>query len=310
MNKHFRILMATDYSEAAMNAELYAIQFAKSNKSVLFLLHVYDSTLKSVTTEPIDLAETTDKFQKSEQEILELHRDKLFQSLNIKPDDLECVCNVREGSAAKQILEEAKESDADIIIVGTHGATGFRSIFFGTHTWDVIKKSGVPVLSIPKDGVYHGIKNIAFALMEREGEIPALNFLVQLAKPFDSEITAVHITSYALSKEFEADMFIKFRKQVTDKIHYEKLNLHLEYNEDIIQGLEDFCTRTKPDWLVMSPEKSSLFEKIFIPLQSLTKKMSFHTHVPLLSIPDYYDPEYSEFWKMFELDEKYLDQEI
>ena len=37
----------------------------------------------------------------------------------------------------------------------------------------------------------------------------------------------------------------------------------------------------------------------FFFMVSLTRKMSFHTRIPLLAIPDFYNPEYSAFWKVF-----------
>ena len=308
MTKSFKIILATDYSEAVMNAERYAVQFAKSTNSDLRLVHVYEIPLSYSPAKPIEFSKSCEDFHNSEIAILEQHRDKLFHSLDIKKDELNSNCVVREGSAGKQIREEAEDWEADFIIVGTHGVSGFRKLFFGTHTWDVIKKSSVPVLAIPIDGMFNGIKNIVFALEQREGEILAINYLVKLAKQFDADVTALHLTSFVLPKEFEIEMFEKFRADIHDKILYDKLSIRLEYNHDIIQGLNDCCLRAKADWLVMSPQKPSLFEKIIMLDYSVTKNMSFYTRTPLLAIPEYYNTDNLKFWEMFELDEKYMNQ--
>ena len=52
----------------------------------------------------------------------------------------------------------------------------------------------------------------------------------------------------------------------------------------------------------MSPERPFFLERVFSPSVSFTKKMSFHTHIPLLSIPDYYNPDFEWFWKLFAVD--------
>lgn len=219
-------------------------------------------------------------------------------------------CVVREGSAGNEIRREAKESEMDFIIVGTHGVTGFRKVFFGTHAWNVIKKSSVPVFAIPQDALFTGFKNILFATEYREGEIPAINFLTQFADQFKAEVTVLHITNYVLSKQFEADMYGRFKKEVIEKVSYPKLKIQLNKSDNLIKGLEKICAEKKVDLLVMSPERPFLMERIFLPNDSITRKMTFHTNVPLLSIPDYYNQEYSSFWKMFEPDERYLNEEL
>ena len=217
---------------------------------------------------------------------------------------------MREGSAGVQIRKEAKELEADFIIMGTHGVTGFRKVFFGTHAWNVIKKSSVPVFAIPKDALFTGFKNILFATEYREGEIPAINFLTQFAGRFNAEVTVLHTTKYVLSKRLEAELYGRFKKEVVEKVAYPKLSIRLGKSENITQGLQKYCADKKIDLLVMSPERPFLMEKIFLLNDSITRKMSFYTHVPLLTIPDYYNPEYAPFWKMFESDERYLNEEL
>ena len=298
MKTKYKILLATDYSEAVMNAERYAVQFAVSTNSILTLLHVYPIPFSSPET-PLEYAQSPDELRDFQQKLLEKHREELFRSLNIKADEINYECIVREGNPGKQIRKEAKESGSDFVIVGTHGASGFREVFFGSHSWDVIKKSSVPVIAVPKEAIFTGMKNIVFGTEYREGEIPVINFLTKFAKHFNAEVTVLHSTNYVLSKHFEKEMFERFRNDIKGKISYKKLNIQLIKSENIIDGLNRFSEHTKADLLVMSPEQPYLFEKIFMPNKSIVKKMSFHTTLPLMTIPDFYNPEYTDFWKHF-----------
>ena len=55
MEKSFKIILATDYSKAVMNAERYAVQFAKATNSIITLFHVYDRPLPPpVITQPYE----------------------------------------------------------------------------------------------------------------------------------------------------------------------------------------------------------------------------------------------------------------
>lgn len=290
MEKQLNILLATDYSEAAINAERYAVQFSRQTNAALTILHVYNIPF-NFPTEHSEYAKATEELRVHELKKLNQHYDKLLRSFNIKPSEVKCECIVLEGTVGKQIRKEAERLHIDIVITGTHGANGFRKFFLGSHTWDVIKKSKIPVLAIPKDALLTDIKNIVFATEYREGEIPGIYFLSKLAKQFNAELTVLHITNYAYSKEFETLLFEKFRTEIKRKVDYDKLSLRLVHYNNIIEGLNDFCALAKTDWLVMSHAKSFLLENIFSPIRSTTKVMSFHTHIPLLTVPDFYVPE-------------------
>ena len=53
------------------------------------------------------------------------------------------------GKPADEILRFARERDADLIVMGSHGATGFRKLFFGSTTERVLRETTVPVLVTP-----------------------------------------------------------------------------------------------------------------------------------------------------------------
>jgi nucleotide-binding universal stress UspA family protein len=306
MKKRFNILLTTDYSEAGMSAELYGMQFAQNTNSNLYMIHVYDKVLSSTSDEPLELAQTKNDIRELELTILQQHRDKLFYLLDITEKDLECQCIVREGKAGKQICKEAEKAEIDFIVISTNAASAFKEFFFGNQTWNVIKKANVPVLAIPKNTFFTGIENIVFATEYREGEIPVINFLVQFAKQFNAAVTILHITDFILSKKLRKTMFDKFKNEISEKISYDKLDMRVAHYSDIVGGLNDFCDKSKIDILVMSHEKRFFWGNIFNPVSSITRKMTFNTHIPLLSIPDYYDTESSKFWKLFDFDKTYM----
>ncbi|MBI2269874.1 MAG: universal stress protein [Bacteroidetes bacterium] len=291
--ENYKFLLATDYSEAVMNAERYAVQIAKETNSTLILLHVYSIPV-TFPSEAIEYVKSNEKIRQFEKKRIEQHRDELFRSLNISPEKLPCECIVREGSAGNQIYKEAEESHADFIIVGTHGVSGFRETFLGSHSWDVIRKARVPVFAIPKDALFTGIKNIVFGTTYRKGEFSILDFLIHFAKQFDAKLTLLHVTNYVLSKDFEREMFEKFRSDVKGKFSYSRLEVKLLVNDAVAERLNLYCSDNKTDLLIMTVPKASLFEKIFLPNLSTTRKMSFHTQVPLLAIPDSYHVEHAE----------------
>jgi len=303
MQKRFKILLATDYSKASSIAEKYAIQLAKSTNSAIRIIHVYETPLIPTTLNQIDFYKALEEFKDSELIRLENHCNAILKSLNLRKDDLNFECVVREGNVTSQAMEEAIEWFADFIVAGTHGATGFRDVLFGTQTWGLIKESIVPVLAIPKEAVFKEIKNIVFASEQRDGEIPAINFMVQFAKEFDAQLTVLHVADHFLSREFEIEMFDNFIKDVNNKLSFENLILKLVFHENVIKGITEFCSKEKTDWLVVSYEKPSLLEKIVVQDFSTTKKISFQANIPVFCIPDHYNPQHMDVWNELESEE-------
>ncbi len=308
MRKKLKILLATDYSEAAVNAEHYAIKFALDTNAELRLIHVYQIPLIYTPTKPIEYVKSRDDFKKLELQILQLHLDELFKALNLKKDELICDCTVSEGIAGKVIIEEAKEWIPDFIVLGTHGVSILKKVLLGSHAWNVIKKACAPVLAIPIEGKYTGIKNIVFAIEERKGEIKAINYTVRFAKEFDAKVTILHFTNFAISKKYETEKYKAFKHEIQENISYDKLNIILKYHQNIIDGLNDFCLKSNADLLAVSPAEHTFFEKMIMLDYSFTKNMSFQTKLPILCIPEYQNPKSSKFWELFEVDQSYINE--
>ncbi len=209
---------------------------------------------------------------------------------------------VREGRAGTQILEEAQEAEFDIIIVGTHGVSGFREFFIGSHSWDVIKNSKIPALAIPPKTVYKKVNSIAFASEYREGEIPAIQFAQKLCNFIKATFKIVHVNNPFIRASDNNDLFLEFNSKLQIVLKNEAIAFTKLDEDDVTEGIDKFCNESSVDWLVMSPEVPSLLEKIFIPNVSMTRKMSFLTSRPLLAVPDYYRTKSESFWKILAKD--------
>jgi nucleotide-binding universal stress UspA family protein len=295
MQNKLKILISTDYSPAAVNAELYAIKFANATRSTLEFVHVFDPVLEG-TAIGFDAEKIEYNPLQFETNKLQEHVTALIQSLNISPLELDHSCIVREGNLVrKHILQEVAESGIDIIIAGTHGASALHELLLGSHTWDIAKCSRVPVLAIPENAVFNGIKHIVYAADYRENEPGAIDFMSHFADKLNAVLTVLHVANYAVSEKFARMRFENFRKMVNDRVTSNKLTLQLIQNNNVTDGLNEFCSREKADWLVMFPRRFSMADRIFTdpilhPIgRSATKRQSFHSNTPLFILPEFSD---------------------
>jgi nucleotide-binding universal stress UspA family protein len=149
-----RILVAIDGSIPSMHATDYAISIAIKNNSQLFVLYVIDAYKYPHLPSSIILAPTfgTEKYLEERSEAEKL-MDKIKEKFKLKLNDTkseELETKIIEGakSAAAMIMEYAETKNADLIVIGSKGRTGFKKLLLGSVSSSIIKNAHCPVLVI------------------------------------------------------------------------------------------------------------------------------------------------------------------
>ncbi|MEE9140170.1 MAG: universal stress protein [Alphaproteobacteria bacterium] len=143
MSEYRLILCPVDFSEASKRAFEAALDLAARLKAEVRVIHVYElpaSVLpEGVLEAPSDLeAVIEERLQKRLDAFV---GDGAAERVNV-------TTGVCEGVAYVEITEAAKELDADMIVIGTHGRTGLAHMLLGSVAEHVIRISDVPVLTV------------------------------------------------------------------------------------------------------------------------------------------------------------------
>jgi len=136
------ILVPYDFSEGAKLALQHAIAHAQQSQSHLTLLHVVHLPFRGVSLgagephamEGMLLAEASKQLTALTEELKQHH-------LTAKP-------LVRPGNPALEIVEAARQELIDLIIMGTHGRTGFKHTVLGSVAENVVRHAPCPVLVV------------------------------------------------------------------------------------------------------------------------------------------------------------------
>jgi hypothetical protein len=159
---------------------------------------------------------------------------KDFNKLNIS------IKIVEEETIWEDILQKAKETGTDLIVVGTKGDSPLWKFLLGSTTSALIEKANCPVLAIPPDTKYKELQRIVYASDFEGSDIFTVDELVALAKPFDSEICLVHITDK--DKKSAKNQMEWFKSMLQHKVDYEMIRFDLLYGEDVFHFTE-LCER-------------------------------------------------------------------
>lgn len=149
-----RILCPIDFSEPSYKALKVANDLAKSFSSELILINVL-SPIQHFPAAPAFPAATPatgalagDLAREIEGYALESLETALKERVS---DEIGSKSLLLRGNPAEEIAKYARENDVSIIIMGTHGITGWRHLLIGSVTEKVVRISSCPVLTIPAD---------------------------------------------------------------------------------------------------------------------------------------------------------------
>jgi len=141
-----RLLFCTDFSENSITARNYAVFLAESLQAELFVLHVIDSSLIGYPhldeATPEDIKSALNGIRDSVQRALTLISEECSKTAS------EVKTFSRFGIPSYEIVKFSKEFDIQMIIMGTHGRTGFRHLIMGSTAENVVRTAGCPVLTI------------------------------------------------------------------------------------------------------------------------------------------------------------------
>ena len=271
-----KILVPTDFSALSKVAVRYAAQLATSLEGSLTLFHVVH-----IDAPPRAMASVK---AKSIEDAMEdtAHEDGLQLLAEVK-SELEnppaMHLEIKRGYPLDELAGEyAAEYGFDLIIIGTHGASGLSGKLLGSNAARMISKSSLPVLSVPAHAVYRPLQRIVYAtdLLNVEHEA---KFIAVLARLFHADVHVVHVLKPGTTSDRNTG---ELEEQLRQTTGYARLAVRFVENEDVAEAIEQVDLEVKADILAMFPHESTFFDKLFG--RSVTRQVAFHGTIPLLSL--------------------------
>ncbi|WP_111669497.1 universal stress protein [Algoriphagus litoralis] len=280
MEKTFKILCPTDFSECSLNAIEYAARLGEKFNATLILFHVLNKE-DYLKLSPMD---STGRYQREfvQEKLKNLQRAVMEESLlnGLKG----CEIAIQEGKIVSGALEFAEDMKVDLIVAGTEGMNDLRANIIGSRASRMVERSERDIIIVPRKVFFKRPRKVVFASDYMEEDKLAIQKVVEMAGFFDSEIDLVHISSSL--KAIDKSLHMTMVEEIKPFVHYDKINYVLKsYRDNLALGLENYLQMAKGDILVTLSEKKSFFDQIFS--QNLSKKMSYFLNKPLWVIKSF-----------------------
>lgn len=139
-----RILVATDFSAHASVALRHAAGLAKAFQSELILLHVVEPADMMTQLPPIGESYFSPALIQAQEDYARQQGEEAVKHCGYSPTRFV----IRQGSPFLEILAAAKEENADLLVVGTHGRGVISHMLMGSVAEKVVRKAICPVLVV------------------------------------------------------------------------------------------------------------------------------------------------------------------
>jgi nucleotide-binding universal stress UspA family protein len=269
------LLVPVDFSEAANNAALYAANLCRLLSSKLILFHAYHYPPTSF--EPGYIPPILDLKEESQDEL-----KKIQSELKANFPEVEVEILIEMGLAADMIGTMARQKNVDLIVMGITGQNSFaREHIIGSVSTEVAQESKIPVLIVPPQAKYSKITKIAYAC-DFDKKLTNNTTLIKVkyfCTLFNAELQILNVV--------KPEEEISVEKATTDGYVEEKFkttnhNTFFIYDKKVDKGLLEFIQNNQVDMMITCPKTHNFFRDIFV--ESNTKKLAFHSPVPILTI--------------------------
>lgn len=269
-----KILIPTDFSKYADEAIEVGAQIAKENDCEIILIHMLElpGQMNDALTGATSIPEVMLFKRKAEETLKNIKNRPYLQGIKITEV-------VRLDGAYQGINNYIKQNSMDLIIMGSHGATGLNEIIIGSNTEKVVRQSETPVLVIKSKLDDFKVKNIVFASdFSKEIKKPFQKIL-DFNKLFGSKLNLVMICT---PNSFKSTTVA--RKIVTDFISdfdMPEYTFEIHNESNIEKGIINYAEEKKADLIALCTHGRTGLGHFFT--GSISEDLVNHATKPILT---------------------------
>ena len=269
-----KILCPTDFSDTANNAIVYAAKVAQALGAELILFNV--RSLFDLS--PVELIKGSSTRLENTKVTLEQ------QALEVSREfDISCYGEVQLSGVPLSSLLGAHGAEYDMIVMGTNGPDDLYQFFSGSNTYNVIRKTRVPLLVVPEGAIYTTPSLVIFAFdYWREGMPPFSRLSKWVMNNTELRLLELLEPSTSPMQDDEVRTHQKLIKNMVD----DKINLTFDviHTDNLPASIQSYMMKTNADLLILSTHEYSIIQKLFH--KSLTKAVTSFATYPVLIIHD------------------------
>ena len=239
-----RILVPVDFSDYSVEALKVASQIARKNHCEIILLHLLELPQQStdVYGKGTSIPEIIFFKNKAIEKLEELMESTFLKGINIFE-------SIEFNKVDMGVIDASIKNNVDLIVMGSHGTSGFNELLVGSNTEKIVRYSKIPVLVVKKGTNELTATNFVFASdFSRETKKPFRKML-EFAKIFNSNLSLVTICTPSSFKTTKATE--KIMEDFIANFDIENYSTHIYNDTNIENGIINFANSVNADLIGM-----------------------------------------------------------
>lgn len=239
-----RILVPTDFSEYAEYALKVAAQIARDTDGEIFLVHMleFPAQMADAVSGGADIPEIMLFMKKAHEKLEDILESDYLEGIKVSEA-------VKFEKAFEGILKSSKKNNVDLVVMGSHGASGFQELVVGSTTEKIVRTSEAPVLVIKGDNTDFKTERFVFA-SDFSSEIKKpFEKIVNFANVFGAHLDLVMINTPNSFKTSHAAQ--KIMKEFVAQFPITNYSLHIYNDSNIENGILNFANGVNADLIGM-----------------------------------------------------------
>ncbi len=220
-----KILVPTDFSEQAKYALEFAYQVAARTNGEIDLMHVVDyppaasfSVMGEVTMDPNQDAYTLEVLKRVKNNLEEIANDEKYNLVTINT-------YAEMGNPYQNIAREIAGKDADLVVMGTQGASGLKEMFVGSNAEKMVRFAKCPVITVSDYFDVTSINSIVVAINPEDEQDEVLEEVKKFQKLFEAKLDLIWInTPHFIENE---DRMREQLQSIAEKHGLENFQVHV-----------------------------------------------------------------------------------
>ena len=191
---------------------------------------------------------------------------------------------IRQGSPADELTAQAREDNASLLIVGTHGMSGMKTNMLGRNSYKTIEQSAVPVLIVREDFNFNkNLETIVVPIDNSEDTRQKVADAALFAKHFDSTIHLLGLyTSTVPDIRNLVNSYVKMVERYLDKNEIKYKTVLRDAEKNVTTATLKYADEVKADMIAIMTEQEKTFNSLI--LGNYAQQMINQSKIPVLTV--------------------------
>ncbi|PNQ72498.1 universal stress protein [Hanstruepera neustonica] len=272
-----KIIVPIDFSEYSDYALETAAMLAKKNNAEILALHMLEMSEAILTKGDSEMQQETIFYLKlAEKRFNEFLEKDYLDGLTVTPI-------VKHFKVFSEVNEVAKEQQADLIVMGSHGSSGLKEFFVGSNTEKVVRYAEIPVLVIKHNPILTEFDNVVFACDFSEDAVAAYLNAKRMCDSLKAKMHLIYVNlpseSFKSTPEIEAKVSGFLKKADGDLEGLSNVAYVNDYTVE--KGITSFSNKVGADLIAIATHGRKGLAHFFE--GSISEDLANHATLPVMT---------------------------